>query len=74
VGTFWSPEFARLYRGEPSLKGKDVEVLAIKATPKETWYRVVVGNYNSKDEVLKVISLLKERNLLPIFGANPKLK
>jgi general secretion pathway protein A len=74
VGTFWSPEFARLYRGELSLKGKDIEILAIKATPKETWYRVVVGKYTRKDEVLKVISLLKERNLLPIFGATPKLK
>jgi len=74
VGTFWSPEFAKLYRAEPSLKGKEIEVITRKATPKETWYRVVVGKFDSTDEVLKMISILKERNLLPLFGAAPKLK
>jgi len=74
VGTFWSPKSAEFYRGEPSLKGKEIEILARKATHKETWYRVVVGKFDSEDEVLKVISILKERNLLPLFGAAPKLK
>ena len=74
VGTFWSPKSAEFYRGEASLRGKEIEILARKATPKETWYRVVVGKFDSEDEVLKVISILKERNLLPLFGAAPKLK
>ena len=74
VGTFSSPEFARLYRAEPSLKGKKIEVVARKAAPNETWYRIVVGKFNSTGEALKVISILRERNLLPLFGAAPKLK
>jgi general secretion pathway protein A len=74
VGTFWSPKFTKLYIGEPSLKGKEVEVIARKVAPNETWYRVVVGKFDSKDEVLKVISLLKEKHLLPLFGDDPKLK
>ncbi|NPU86568.1 MAG: AAA family ATPase [Syntrophaceae bacterium] len=74
VGTFSSPNFAKLYRDEPSLRGKKVEVIAKKATRKDTWYRIVVGKYNSTSEVLKEISVLKEKNLLPLFGANPKPK
>ena len=74
VGTFYSPKFAELYRSEPSLKGKEIEIVARKVTPKKTWYRVVVGKFGSEDEVLKVISILKDRKLLPLFTADPKLK
>jgi hypothetical protein len=74
VGTFWSPKSAEFYRGEPSLRGKEIEIVARKATPKETWYRVVVGKFDSEDEALKVISILKEKKLLPLFTANPKLQ
>jgi type II secretory pathway predicted ATPase ExeA len=73
VGTFWSPKFAKLYRSEPSLRGKEIEIVARKATPEDTWYRVVVGKFDSEDEVLKVISILKDRKLLPLFTADPKL-
>jgi type II secretory pathway predicted ATPase ExeA len=73
VGTFRSPIFAELYRSEPSLRGKEIEIVARKATPKETWYKVVVGKFDSKDEVLKMISILKDRKLLPLFTAYPKL-
>lgn len=74
VGTFGGPEFARIYKAEPSLKGKEVEVIPRKVGPKSNWYRVVVGNFDSENEALKVISVLREKNLLPIFGAFPKLK
>jgi general secretion pathway protein A len=73
VGTFWSPKFAKLYRSEPSLRGKEIEIVARKATPEETWYRVVVGKFDSEDEVLKVIAILKDRKLLPLFTADHKL-
>jgi general secretion pathway protein A len=73
VGTFLSPRFAKLYRREPSLSGKEIEIVARKATPEDTWYRVVVGKFDSKDEVLKVIFILKNRKLLPLFSADPKL-
>jgi phage tail protein X len=73
VGTFWSPKFAKLYRSEPSLRGKEIEIVARKATPEDTWYRVVVGKFDSEDEALKVISILKDRKLLPLFTADLKL-
>jgi type II secretory pathway predicted ATPase ExeA len=74
VGTFWSPKFAELYRSEPSLRGKEIEIVSKKAAPNETWYRVVVGKFNSEDEALKVISILKGKKLLPLFAADTKLK
>jgi cell division protein FtsN len=74
VGTFWSPKFAKLYRSEPSLRGKEIEIVSKKATPNETWYRVLVGKFNSEDEALKVISILKDKKLLPLFTAEPKMQ
>ena len=67
VGTFWSPKFAEIYRSEPSLRGKEIEIVTRKATPTETWYRVVVGKFYSEDEALKVISILKDKKMLPLF-------
>ena len=74
VGTFWSPKFAEVYRSEPSLRGKKIEIVSKKATPNETWYRVVVGKFNSEDEALKVISTLRYKKLLPLFTAEPKMQ
>ena len=74
VGTFWSPKSAEFYRGEASLRGKEIEIVSKKAAPNETWYRVVVGKFNSEDEALKVISILKDKKLLPLFAADTKLK
>jgi len=74
VGTFWTPDFAKLYRDEPSLKGKEIEILSRTVSPQETWYRVVVGKFDNKDEILKVIYLLKEKRLLPLFGGAPKIE
>ncbi len=72
VGTFWSPKFAGVYRSEPSLRGKEIDIVARKAAPNETWYRVVVGKFNSEDDALKVISILRDKKLLPLFTAEPK--
>jgi general secretion pathway protein A len=74
VGTFFTPEFAKLYKEEPLLKEKEIEILPKKISPQDTLYRVVVGKFSDKDEVLKVISLLKEKDLLPLFGGNPKIE
>ena len=72
VGTFWTSNFAKLYRDEPSLKGKEIEILTRRVSPQETWYRVVVGKFDNKDEILKAIDLLKKKKLLPLFGGSPQ--
>jgi len=68
VGTFWTPGSIEPYKNEWVLKGKRIEVLPRRVSPTETWYRVVVGDFDNKDDALKVIELLKEKKLLPIFG------
>ena len=72
VGTFVTPDFAGQYRNEPLLKGKDIEILPRKVSPKDMWYRIVVGEFNDKNEALKTTGLLKEKGLLPFFGSAPK--
>jgi len=59
VGTFSNPDILKLYRNERSLIGKEIEVLPRKVSAQETWYRVVVGKFDNREEALKVIHLLK---------------
>ena len=72
VGTFWTSNFVRLYRDEPSLKGKEIEIFTRRVSPQETWYQVVIGKFDSKDEILKEIDLLKKKGLLPLFAGSPQ--
>ena len=73
VGTFVTPESQTLYRNEPALKGKEIEILPRKVSPKTTWYRIVIGKFDYKEEALRTAGLLKEKGLLPLFlGASKK--
>jgi type II secretory pathway predicted ATPase ExeA len=72
AGTFETPDPAKLYSNEPELKGKKMEVFPRKVSSRETWYRVVIGKFDNKDEVLEMVSLLKKRGVLPAFGGFPK--
>jgi LysM repeat protein len=74
AGTFEAPDSAKLYGDEPALKGQTIEILPRKVSPRETWYRVMIGKFDNKDDVLKRISLLKEKRLLPAFGGLPQAR
>jgi len=74
AGTFETPDPAKLYSDELALKGKKIEILPRKVSPRETWYRVMIGKFDNKEEVLKMIFLLKEKDLLPAFGGLSKIK
>jgi hypothetical protein len=67
LGTFINAGPSRLYENEPVLKGKEIEIIPRKVSPSETWYRIMVGKFNNEEECLKIISLLKKKDLLPIF-------
>ncbi len=73
VGTFDAPGFARFYTDEPVLKGKVIEVSPRKISSQEIWYRVLIGPFDEKDKALKMLGELKEKGLLPAFGATLKL-
>jgi general secretion pathway protein A len=72
AGTFGTRDSAGRYSNEPALKGKKIEILPRKVSPRETWYRVMVGKFGNKNEVLKTISLLRRKGLLPAFGMSPR--
>ena len=74
VGTFENPDFVRFYSNEPALKGKKIEVLPRKVSPKDTWYRVVIGPFYRKGECLRVIDQLKRKRLLLVFGGIFKME
>ena len=74
VGTFQNDSFIRFYSKEPVLKGKAIEVIPRKVSPKDIWYRVVVGPFGHREDCLKVIDQLKEKGLLPVFGGILKVE
>jgi hypothetical protein len=65
LGTFAQRKYPRPYENEPELKDKKIEVFARKVSPRETWYRVTAGNFESREEGLKTIQALKKRGILP---------
>jgi len=65
VGTYADPDASRRYSNVPALKDKDIEVIPRKVSPGETWYRVVIGGFDNRDEAVKMIRLLKGRGLVP---------
>jgi hypothetical protein len=73
LGTFLNPGSAKIYEHEPVLKGKEIGVISRKVSPGDTWYRIIAGKFDNKDECLKVIRILKEKALLPIFGRDKKI-
>jgi phage tail protein X len=67
LGTFLAKISAQMYKKELFLEGKRLEIVPLTVSPRETWYRVMAGNFRDKDECLKMITILKEKALLPIF-------
>jgi len=65
AGTYASPNVAGRYSNISALKEKEIEVIPRKASPEETWYRVVIGRFDNRDDALKMIRLLKGRGLVP---------
>jgi general secretion pathway protein A len=74
AGTFWAPSLAKVYSNEPALDGKEVEIIPRQVSPQETWYRVEIGTFDRKEDVVEVIHRLKEKGLLPLFEGGRKKK
>jgi general secretion pathway protein A len=72
AGTFETPDIAGVYRNEAALKGKQIEIIPRKVSPHCTWYSIVIGKFDNKDEALKMVNLLKEKGLLHSSGVLPK--
>ena len=71
AGTFKTRDSSKLYTNEPILAGMDIKVLSREVSPRETWYRVVIGKFTGKDEALRTVRALREKGLLPSFKESP---
>jgi general secretion pathway protein A len=58
--TFANLKSAERYKLGVTLKGKEIEIVPRKVSPRETWYRVMVGPFSDRTEGSKVI---EEMNL-----------
>jgi len=72
LGSFRSPQEVRLYKEDSFFKGKKVRVEPRRVSPRETWYRVVLGEFSTEEEALRFIQVLKEKKLLPIVDCLPR--
>ncbi len=67
VGTYNSLLHARDFYYEYSLIGKEVDIIPRKVSDKESWYRVVVSTFETRDECLKTLATLRQKGLLPVY-------
>ena len=72
VGTFSSDQDMHVYKDEPLLRGKKLEIVPRRVSAGETWYRILVGEFNTKEEALRSIQVLKGKKLLPLLDCLPR--
>ncbi len=72
LGTFNHEQFAHSLKNNPVLKGKNFEIVLRKVSPRDTWLRVLVGEFDTREESLRVIRALKQQGLLPAFAGSPR--
>jgi septal ring-binding cell division protein DamX len=63
LGTFPSMEDVNYYKKEFSLKDKEIEVIERRVSPGEIWFRMVAGNFPSKEEGLKTLQELAKKGI-----------
>ncbi len=66
VGTFESPEVASLYYNKVSGLEKILNLDSHKFSPEDTWYRLMISFFTSKEEALKTVNLLSEQGIIYI--------
>jgi phage tail protein X len=67
LGTFAGRRAVRIFKKEPGLNGKNFEFIKKNVSPRQDWYKILVGTFESREECLKVIRALKAKRLLPAF-------
>ncbi len=70
--TFGNLISATQYRRTVASMGKKIEIVPWKVSPKETWYRVMVGPFAAKAEGLKFIEEMKKKGFLIISSKKEK--
>ncbi len=72
LGTFGDEQTGYALKSNSILRGKNFEVVPHKVSSRATWFRVLIGEYKTRDEGLKVIQALRRQGLLPAFVGSRK--
>jgi cell division septation protein DedD len=72
LGTFATAQEARRYIDEPALKEKSLKVFSRRVSPREAWYRIIAGPFQTREEALESIQTLKAKKLLPLLDCLPR--
>jgi type II secretory pathway predicted ATPase ExeA len=66
IGTFNRLLKASHYYADGTLIGKRIEIIPRKVSNLDCWYRVLLGDFDSKEESLEAIAILKQKGLLQL--------
>ena len=70
LGTFGNQRSIQALKKHPLLQGKTFKTALRKVSSDVLWYRVTVGGFESKEEALKALRVLKQQGVLPAFPAS----
>jgi hypothetical protein len=72
LGTFVDEQVGYSLKKNQVLKGKNLEVVPRNVSARDTWFRVLIGDFKTRKESLRAIRALRQQGLLPAFVASPK--
>ena len=64
IGTFETFDLAVAYSRRVTETEKMLYIESQDFSPEDTWYRVIMGDFEDKEEALKTVNLLKEASLI----------
>lgn len=67
LATFTKKIDAEKFKQGEMLRGQAVEIENRSVSSREIWYRLFIGEYDSKEESRKALNLLRKKGLLPFF-------
>ena len=71
LGTFVDRQSIEVFRKQPALKDKTIRIAPRTASRDETWYRASVDGFQTEEQALQALRILKQQGLLPAFAATP---
>jgi type II secretory pathway predicted ATPase ExeA/phage tail protein X len=66
AGTFRSLDEARELHYENALTGKKIVIIPRKVSSSETWYKVLISRYETREECMQALAALAQKGVLPI--------
>lgn len=70
IGAFIGKPAVRSFEHQPALLGKTMEIVSRQVSPRQTWYRVLAGQFETREEGLKAIQALRDKGLVPALSAS----